>query len=172
MSCEEQDDIWQTAVYKAISDEYADNNQGFCIEYEMPDIFHRTDELCTNLFPVIYSDARTGVLNKCLEYNEKELDAEYISVIYKYGVLAKSKSMWKAQDEWRLVSCDAMLADDYNCAFYPITRVYLGMNMKNDRRRVIIGICKRKGIPYVGVVRNNEKYQMMECEKLCEECIR
>lgn len=71
-----------------------------------------------------------------------------------------------------MVSCDDMLADDYNCAFYPITRVFLGMNMKNDQRREIIEICKRKGIPYVGVVRNNEKYQMMECGKLCEECIK
>lgn len=61
LSCEGQDNIWQTAFYKAISDEYADNNRGFCIEYEMPDIYHRTDELCPNLFPVIYSDARTDV---------------------------------------------------------------------------------------------------------------
>lgn len=120
--CEEQDNIWQNAFYQAITNEYADitkmmnrfrvacfitspyminmwsnqyadNNQGFCVEYEIPDIFHRTDKLCTNLFPVIYSDARTDVLAKCLEYNEKEMDAEYLSEIYKYGVLAKSKSM-------------------------------------------------------------------------------
>ena len=200
LSCEGQDNIWQTAFYKAISDEYADitkmmnrfriacfttspyminmwsnqyadNNQGFCIEYEIPDLSRRTDKLCNSLFPVIYSDARTDVLDRCLEYNEKELDAEYLSAIYKYGVLAKSKSMWKSQDEWRLVSCDNLLANDYNCKFYPITKVYLGVNMKNDQRREIIDICKRRGIPYVGVVRNNERYQMMECEKKCEECI-
>lgn len=46
------------------------------------------------------------------------------------------------------------------------------MNMKNDQRKEIIEICKRKGIPYVGVVKKNEKYHMMECGKLCEECIR
>lgn len=143
MSCEGQDNIWQTAFYKAISDEYADitkmmnrfriacfttspyminmwsnqyadNNQGFCIEYEIPDLFRRTDKLCNSLFPVIYSDARTDLLDRCLGYNEKELDAEYLSAIYKYGVLAKSKSMWKSQDEWRLVSCDNLLANDYN----------------------------------------------------------
>lgn len=201
LSCKEQDNIWQTAFYKAISDEYADiaemmnrfrvacfttspyminmwsnqyadNNQGFCIEYEIPDLSRRTDELCNNLFPVIYSDARTDILDKCLEYNEKELDVEYLSVIYKYGVLAKSRSMWKTQDEWRLVSCDNLLTDNYNCKFYPITRVYLGVNMNNDQRREIIDICKRKGIPCVGVVRNNERYQMMDCEKMCEECIK
>ncbi len=201
LSCKEQDNIWQTAFYKAISDEYADitnmmnrfrvacfttspyminmwsnqyadNNQGFCIEYEIPDLSRRTDELCNNLFPVIYSDARTDVLDKCLEYNERKPDAEYLSVIYKYGALAKSKSMWKSQDEWRLISYDKMLADNYNCKFYPITRVYLGVNMNNAQRREIIDICKRRGIPCVGVVRNNERYQMMDCEKMCEECIK
>lgn len=162
--------FYYISLYNMWSNQYADNNQGFCIEYGMPDIYHRTDNLCSNLFPVIYSDARTDVLDKCLEYNEKEPDAEYLSAIYKYGVLAKSKSIWKAQDEWRLVSCDNLLADNYNCKFYPITRVYLGANMKNDQRREIIDICKGKGIPYVGVIRNNERYQMMDCEKMCEEC--
>lgn len=55
----------------------------------MPDLSCRTDKLCNNLFPVIYSDARTDVLDRCLEYNEKEPDEEYLSAIYKYGVLAK-----------------------------------------------------------------------------------
>lgn len=65
-----------------------------------------------------------------------------------------------------------MLADDYNCAFYPITRVYLGMNMKNDQRREVIEICKRKEISYVGVIRSNEKYQMMECGKVYKMIIK
>ena len=200
LKCGDQDNVWHIAFSQAINNEYADmiavmnrfriacfttspyminmwsnqyadNNRGFCIEYEMPDMSHRTDELCNNLFPVIYSDARTDVLNKCLEYNEKERDKEYLSVIYKYGVLAKSKSVWKMQDEWRLISCDNMLADDYNCKFCPITRVYLGSNMQKDQRREIIEICKRKGIPYTGVVKSNEKYQMIECPKSCDECI-
>lgn len=88
--------------------------------------------------------------------------ARHLSVIYKYGVLVKSKSVWKMQDEWRSVLCDNMLADDYNCKFYPITRVYLGSNMQKDQRREIIEICKRKRIPYTGVVKSNEKYQMIE----------
>lgn len=152
------------------SNQYADNNQGFCIEYEIPDLIKRTDDLSANLFPVIYSDARTDVLNKCLAVLENEMDEEYLGSIYKFGVLAKSKSIWISQDEWRLVSCDNMLADNYNCKFHPITKVYLGEKMPKDQRRAIIDICNRKGIPYVGVVRNNERYQMIECAKLCEEC--
>lgn len=195
----DQENVWSAAFYEAIhneymdmievmdrfrvacfttspyminmwSNQYADNNQGFCIEYEMPALMHRHDDLSSNLFPVIYSDARTAVLNKCLAVLDNEMDEEYLGSIYKFGVLAKSKSIWMGQDEWRLVSCDNMLADDYNCKFYPITKVYLGEKMPKDQRRAIIDICNRKGIPYVGVVRNNERYQMIECAKLCEEC--
>lgn len=195
----DQEDVWCAAFYEAIhneyldmievvnrfrvacfttspyminmwSNQYADNNQGFCIEYEMPALMHRNDDLSSNLFPVIYSDARTDVLNKCLAVLDNEMDEEYLGSIYKFGVLAKSKSIWMGQDEWRLVSCDNMLADDYNCKFYPITKVYLGEKMPKDQRRTIIDICNRKGIPYAGVIRNNERYQMIECTKLCEEC--
>lgn len=195
----DQEDVWSAAFYEAIhneyldmievvdkfrvacfttspyminmwSNQYADNNQGFCIEYEMPALMHRRDDLSSNLFPVIYSDARTDVLNKCLTVLDNEIDQEYLGSIYKFGVLAKSKSVWMGQDEWRLVSYDNMLADDYNCKFYPITKVYLGEKMPKDQRRAIIDICNRKGIPYVGVIRNNERYQMIECAKLCEEC--
>lgn len=195
----DQEDVWSAAFYEAIhneysdmikvmdrfrvacfatspyminmwSNQYADNNQGFCLEYEMPDLMHRRDDLSSNLFPVIYSDARTDVLDKCLIALDNEMDKEYLGSIYKFGVLAKSKSIWMGQDEWRLVSCDNMLADDYNCKFYPITKVYLGEKMPKEQRREIINICNRKGIPYAGVIRNNERYQMIECAKLCEEC--
>ena len=152
------------------SNQYADNNHGFCIEYEMPDLSRRDDQLRSHLYPIVYSDARTDVLDKCLAALVKGMDHDYLGTIYKFGVLAKSKSIWMGQDEWRLVSCDNMLADDYNCKFYPITKVYLGEKMPKDQRREIIDICNRKGIPYVGVVRNNKRYEMVECAKLCEEC--
>lgn len=153
------------------SNHYADNNKGFCIEYQMPDLNHRTDNLCSHIFPIVYSDARKDVLNKCMVSLNDDMDKDYLAAIYKYGVLAKSKSIWGQQDEWRLVSCDNMLADDYNCKFYPITKVYLGERMEKDNRRMIIDICERKGIPYVGVIRDKEKYQMIECPHLCKKCI-
>ena len=145
------------------SSHYADNHRGFCIEYQIPSFNHRIDGLCGHLFPVVYSDTRTDVLNKCLAVLQTKRDKEYLIAIYKYGVLAKSKSIWGQQDEWRLVSYNNMLADDYNCKFYPITKVYLGERMERNDRRLIVDICERKGIPYVRVVRDKEKYQMVEC---------
>lgn len=147
------------------SNQYADNNRGFCVEYQIPDLAYRVDGLRDHLFPVVYSDARTDVLNKCLATLQTKRDRAYLNAIYKYGVLAKSKSIWGQQDEWRLVSYDNMLADDYNCKFYLITKVYLGERMAGNDRRRIVDICERKGIPYIGVVRDKEKYQMVECKQ-------
>ena len=142
---------------------YADMHKGFCIEYSMPDILHRNDNLSPHLYPVIYSDARNSVLQKCMEELDVTPDEEYLGAIYKYGILAKSKSLWKNQNEWRLISYDNMLAEDYNCKFYPISKVYLGQKMPIDQREEIIGICKTMGIPCVGVIQSNERYKMIEC---------
>ncbi len=65
---------------------------------------------------------------------EDEKDTQLIEDIYKYGVLTKSKD-WMEQDEWRLVSMGTMLADDYNCKFFPIQKVYLGNKMENEEKK-------------------------------------
>lgn len=43
--------------------------------------------------------------------------------------------------------------------------------MPADKRKEIITICKRKGIPYIGVTRSLELYEMQECKDLCENCL-
>lgn len=154
------------------SGQYADNNRGFCIEYTIPTIDPQKDKLIHNLFPVIYSDDRISALDNCIKELDNKPNEEYLCALYKYGILAKSKSVWKSQDEWRLVSLDNMLAEDYNCRFYPISKVCLGEKMTADKRKEIIDICKSKGIPYVGLTRDSEKYQMTECNVLCEDCER
>ncbi len=80
---------------------------------------------------------------------------------------------WKYQSEWRLVSCDSMLAsdDNYNCRFFKINRVYLGNKMNRQERLKIIGICRRKNIPYTGVTIEQDKYEMKDCKRLRGECI-
>jgi len=81
---------------------------------------------------------------------------------------------WKYQSEWRLVSCDSMLAsdDNYNCKFFNIKKVYLGNKMTQQERIKIIEICKKKKIPYTGVTIQQRKYEMGDCKGLCEDCIK
>ena len=54
--------------------------------------------------------------------------------------------------------------------WYPITRVYLGNRMLANARKEIIEYCNSKQIPYYGVRRNNDIFEMQVCEVKCEEC--
>lgn len=158
-------------MYKMWSSAYADNNKGFCIEYEIPPYSNEDADLYHNLLPVIYGVERTSVLDDCLKDLEGKLDAEVLWNIFKYGILAKSDE-WKEQNEWRLISCDNMLAQDYNCKFFKINKVYLGNKMQNDERQKIIDICKRKNITYIGTYCRHDRYEIVECPRVCDNCYR
>lgn len=153
--------------------QYANNHKGFCIEYEVPEYSEEYVKIFHNLFPVIYSDVRTSVLDECLKYMEDKSDWKLVENIYKYGILTKSID-WKDQDEWRLVSAGNMLADDndYNCKFFAIQKVYLGNKMSKEDRNKVIEICKRKGIEYAGITRIQDRYELTRCANLCEQCYR
>lgn len=59
--------------------------------------------------------------------------------------------------------------NDYNVEFFPITKVYLGNRMERERRREIMDFCNDSNIPYVGVMKNSDVYEMQECSLKCEE---
>jgi hypothetical protein len=149
--------------------QYANNHKGFCIEYEVPEYTKENAQLFHNLFPVIYTDVRTSVLPECLKYMEDKEDERLIEKIYKYGVLTKSAD-WKDQDEWRLVSMGNLLAENYNCQFFKIRKVYLGNRMQKEERQRVIEICKRKGIKYTGIIHKQDTYGLADCPGVCDQC--
>lgn len=199
--CQKDEAVWQKAFFRALNEEfsdtnkylagsfrvscfttspysmrmwahYANNHKGFCIEYTAPPFNDQTKDIYSTLFPAIYSDHRTSVLDQCVSHlSMPRITDEILWDIYKYGLLSKSL-VWKEQNEWRLISCDNLLSGDehYNCRFFPISKVYLGNKMKPDDRKTVIEICNSKQIPYVGVTVHNDRYQMHDCERLCEDC--
>ena len=151
---------------------YADNHRGFCIEYESSGISDENRHIYGNLYPIIYTDKRTDLANIYIESNtSSNYNSRNLWSMYKYGFLCKSLD-WKYQKEWRLISYDKMITDENNCCkFFNIKKVYLGNKMSYDERKKIIGICKDKGIPYTGVILHPNKFEMIECNQLCENCI-
>lgn len=147
---------------------YANSHKGFCIEYDFPSYgCEKEKDLAVNLFPVIYSDERVSVLEYCLlDMKSPTVTDEVLWPIYKYGLLTKSLD-WMYQNEWRLISCDDLLSnagkDDYNCTFTPISKVYFGAKMPNERRKQLAEICKEKGIPATCVLPTSNAYAMNEC---------
>lgn len=147
---------------------YADEHRGFCLEYTvLPNDKEYTD-IFYNLFPMIYCKIRKDISEKIVAMNRKDVSLEFLWNIYFYGALRKSID-WAFQNEWRLLlPLKNKKEADYNVKFFPITKVFLGNRMLTDKRKEIIDICKERKIPYVGVKKNTELFEMQECEMKCE----
>ncbi len=149
---------------------YANNHKGFCIEYTVLSNEKAYEELFHNLFPVVYCKIRPDMTNRLVDYKDKEPTLENLWDIYLHGALRKSFD-WAYQNEWRLLlPLGRNKETNYNIPFFPITKVYLGNRMNAEDRSKIIDICKERGIPYVGVKRRQEYFEMQDCEQLCENC--
>ncbi len=149
---------------------YADCHRGFCIEYSIPSDIDTYQDVFLNLFPLVYCKVRPEMSERLVRMQDKLYPDETLWDIYFHGVLRKSID-WVYQNEWRLVLTRGIGKDNgYNIKFFPISKVFLGNRMKSEKRREIIDICKEKNIPYVGVTRNPNKYEMQACELGCGEC--
>jgi hypothetical protein len=149
---------------------YADCHRGFCIEYTVLPENEAYQEVYQNLFPMIYCRVRPSITEQIVAYKDKALTEETLWDIYYHGALRKSID-WAYQNEWRmLLPMGRAKGTDYNIAFFPITKVFLGNRMTSEKRKSIIEICHRRNIPYVGVTRNPDYFEMKECNVLCEDC--
>lgn len=149
---------------------YANCHKGFCIEYTVLPNDESYKDIFYNLFPMIYCKTRPNMTSRLTDAKDKDLTKEILWDIYSHGALRKSID-WAFQNEWRLLLPFRKTdISDYNVFFYPITKVYLGNRMQLKKRKEVIEICNRKNIPYVGVKRNPNFFEMQDCEIICEEC--
>lgn len=150
---------------------YANEHKGFCLEYTLNQE-EVNQELWANLRPVIYCRKRYPITQELLDSQNHNYTKQSIRDIYLNGALRKSFD-WAYQNEWRLLLPPQKFDQEgFQRDFFPITKVYLGNRMSDARRKEIIDICKTKGIPYVGMVRSPDIYEMKECDSLCDQCPR
>ena len=151
---------------------YADFHRGFCLEYTVLPDNENYKKIFYNLFPVIYSKIRANITSLIAIQEDTEITNEYVWNLYFNGALRKSID-WAYQNEWRLLlPIKSDNPKDLNIKFFPITKVYLGNRMSSNERKKIIEICKEKQIPYVGVKRSQNYFEMQDCEIKCEDCYR
>ena len=148
---------------------YANEHKGFCIEYTV--LFDKEyEDIVHNIRPVVYCKTRRSVTKALLDAYDKNWNTPALWDLYFNGALRKSID-WAYQNEWRLLLPPQQYGErGYTKKFFPITKVYLGNRMSAKRRKAIIEICKRKGIPYTGVTRSPDMFEMQECATLCENC--
>lgn len=151
---------------------YADCHRGFCIEYTVLPDNKRYQDAYQNLYPMIYCKTRPDMTERIIKMQDTKITEDGLWDIYSHGALRKSID-WAFQNEWRLLlpmRCENI--SDYNVEFFPMTKVFLGNRMSPEKRKEIIGICNSKNIPYVGIMRNPNVFEMQECGIKCEDCIR
>jgi len=151
---------------------YADCHKGFCAEYSILPNDETYHDIFYNLFPMIYCKVRPNMTQCLVEMQDTEITEEGLWDIYFHGALRKSID-WAFQNEWRLLlpmKCEDI--SNYNVKFFPITKIYLGNRMSIENRREIIDICKKRNIPYTGVARNPNIFEMQDCTIKCEDCIK
>ena len=139
------------------------DSEGFCVEYEID----FKSELYVNLFPVIYSQKRNDFLP--LSQNcDKKPNTDFLWQIYFNGLLRKSLH-WADQNEWRLIQYETDKKAK-SIPFFKAKKVYLGNKMKSPERKELIAICKEKDIPYVGIIRKPNSFDLVDCNANCEDC--
>lgn len=151
------------------SSAYANNNQGFCVEYEIDVTTEKLRNLYINIYPVIYSQHRNDFL-KLSEHCDLLPTKEDLWQMYFNGLLRKSLH-WKDQQEWRLILPDGLIEEN-PLPFFRIKKVYLGNKMPPKERKKIINYCRKHTIKYVGLKREINSFNLVECQGDCHECLK
>ena len=150
---------------------YANCHKGFCVEYTVLSNDPSYQKLFLNLFPMVYCKVRPNMTDRLVKLEDKEPTKELLWDIYFHEKKKKSID-WAFQDEWRLLlpMKNNLESKDYCVPFFPITKVFLGSRMPQVARKEIIQICHEKHIPYIGVTRKSNVFEMQECIVKCEDC--
>lgn len=149
---------------------YANCHKGFCVEYTILPNDEKYEKIYKNLFPVVYCKTRPNMTKRLASLQNKYISEETLWNIYFHGALRKSLD-WAYQNEWRLLMPKRNKKEcDNNIVFFPITKVFLGNRMDSKIRKEIIEICNYKNIPYIGVTRKSDVFEMEECKIKCENC--
>jgi hypothetical protein len=149
---------------------YADSHRGFCVEYQIDKVSENYKELLLNLFPVIYCKSRPNMSERLTKiWDDGKLTMDGMWDIYFHGALRKSYE-WIQQNEWRLIFPKERDSTNLNILFFPISKVFLGNRMAKKDRADIISICNDKSIPYVGVRRSDDVFEIKDCDIICEKC--
>jgi hypothetical protein len=128
------DDMWEN---------YADNSQGYCVEYDMRDYEHHEA-----VFPVFYQDERENnilmtmlgdfIAQMILGISSGELNADRSRYVRMF--LTKAEK-WAYQKEWRILG-DA----NTRIAAPPVKAIYLGKNINENNRAKMMQYCAEHGI--------------------------
>ncbi len=157
---------------------YADNNKGFCVEYDYEEIIINKNE---QFLPVIYDQTIKDV-SDYFPYSKTTTDSNIFThvmiALSRICVLSKS-SEWEYENEWRLyrINANENGKDTGIKKEAPIPKaIYLGARISLENKEKILNICKEQKIRVFQMIIKEDEYQMFpveikdisqELEKVC-----
>lgn len=163
---------------------YANDHQGFCIEYQLPEHPVLQDEdwitglkpwersMLMHTFPVAYCEKRLDFSQKWPEMDSiirNSSDYSDVFPYYQYGLITKGIE-WSYEREWRFIyppvieatkdkyPLTSRLKDGDNLEFFPIKNVYLGCRMSKDVKDAIREIIGGRDIHIYDVYPSEDDY--------------
>ena len=137
---------------------YAENHQGFCLEYDLESL-GRDHPFCKYLYPVVYSDQLydlTPWAEKLAGPDRQAFNPECPLL----GVLHKFDG-WEYENEWRLVEVSKAVIDDHNWPVPTPTRILLGSRMKLADHEELLAICKQKNVEVHQMDLAKDKFELV-----------
>lgn len=148
-------DKWTVSCFSELNDSilmwshYANNHQGFCIEYDFK-----------NDFTTLYMD-----LIKPVIYDDKLFQFDYsrhpFSIL---GALTKKSKCWKYENEWRLVLELDVLKGNRNYTVPCPVAIYLGCKMPASDRELLLDIARSKKIKVYQMEMSTSEFKLIAKE--------
>ena len=149
---------------------YANDYKGFCVEYNIDPNVSEYESVYNNLFPCVYSYPRPDITELLLKSKDGNLTNEELWLVYRNGILRKGVE-WVYQDEWRFILPQNHTGSNFNISFYPISKVFFGNKMIIEERKTIIDICKKKNIPYKGMLNLTKTFFKWTNVRFCAKIV-
>lgn len=145
---------------------YADNHQGFCIEYNFSSLGWDND-LTKYLFPVGYETQRYNITNLFKLIFNEPYDARIILLFFLMNI---KHSSWSYEREWRIIRMrfpeeEILNSGLEDCLVKP-TAIYLGVNFNKDKIIEIKQRLQDSKIPIYALQTSNSQFFDMKMERI------
>lgn len=156
---------------------YAQNHEGFCIEYNLASL-DKNDDRRASLFPVIYSDKLFDVarfFDLAMEFGST-LDSEVVDPVKSKAIFEKFKMgnffsflyksrEWFYEQEWRLVFTDDSLRPDRSYLMPTPSAIYLGARISEKNKKQICDIADSRNIDVYQMKLSGLEFKLYEEKK-------
>lgn len=138
---------------------YGRQHHGFAVEFEVPRAPVMPSPWFT-LFPVVYSDVFPNITERFFDRGQGQV-VDYRSMV---PACSRKSTDWAYEKEWRLVLANGGTRDARMVRLTTPVRVYLGAQMDDSERTVVMSIARRRSIKVMQMEKARNQFLMVSRE--------